>query len=257
METTTAFWRKWWDDFAQRACNDYETDRGTTLRIEGLEQRNFAQYMEAVEPRSTDHVLDAGCGTGINCSRLNLLVSRIVGIDLSSEMLKRAEQRIIREGLSNTCVLRGDVTQMQFTSESFDKVICTSVLQYLNNGECEAALQELVRVCRPGGRIILHVKNRTSLYGLSRMWLQAVAKLLKRKTGPEYYRPRIWDENVIRRAGAEIIDYDSFGILTFVPLPMIVVRWLLWLEMRLICGRSIKRFGVNYKMTVQSTKSCQ
>lgn len=251
METTTAFWKEWWDEFAQRGRTDYEIDRGTTLRIDDLERRSCMQFLAAVDPKSTDHVLDAGCGTGVNFTRLSPFVSKIVGIDLSAEMLKRADQRICREALGNVVALGGDLTKIQFASQSFNKVLCTSVLQYLNDGEREAALHELVRVCKVDGRIILHVKNRTSLYGLSRMLLQTIARLVGRKVTPEYYKPRTWYEDVIHRAGAEIVDYDSFGIITFVPLPAFLVRLLLRIEMKLIRARWLKQFGVNYKMTVR------
>jgi hypothetical protein len=69
-----------------------------------------------------------------------------------------------------------------------------------------------------------------------------------------YVRPSVWYEHAIRRCGGRIVYYDSFGIFTFVPLPKSVVRRLLQLEMILVKGKWLKRYGVNYKMTIRVEK---
>ena len=81
-----------------------------------------------------------------------------------------------------------------------------------------------------------------------------IARVLRRRTSPDYYRSRTWYEEVISRAGGQIVDYDSRGILTFVPLPTAVVRRLLQLEGKWIKRKGLKKFGVNYKMTVRVEK---
>jgi len=255
MKTSTGFWRDRWNDIAKSAGADVEADRGTTLRIDELEERAERQFLEAVDAKPTDFVLDVGCGTGVNISKISRMVAGIVGMDLSEEMLKRAERRITHEKNSNVRLELGDVTQMEFPSGTFDKVICTSVLQYLNEDECKAGLREMVRVCKDGGIIVIHAKNQTSVYGLSRRLLQFTARLFGRRTTPDYYRPRVWYERTISRFGGRIVDYDSFGIFTFVPLPKSIVRFLLQMEMRLVGGKSLKKFGVNFKMTVRIDKT--
>jgi ubiquinone/menaquinone biosynthesis C-methylase UbiE len=251
MKTNTGFWRDWWNDFAKRTGADFEADRGTTLRIDELEQRAARQFIESVDPNPTDLVLDAGCGTGVNFGKLSGLVAGIVGIDFSEEMIKRAERRITEEKISNVKLQMGNVMQIDFPSGTFDKVICTSVLQYLNEDECEAALKEMFRVCKNSAIIVIHLKNRTSLYGLSRILAQFIARLISKRTTPDYYRPRVWYERVISRCGGRIIDYDSFGVFTLSKLPKSIVGLLLQLEMKLLKGKRLKKYGVNYKITVR------
>lgn len=251
MKTNTDYWRDWWNEFAQRSGADYETDRGTSLRIDELEKRATQQFLTSVDPKPSDLVLDAGCGSGVNFSILNGLVAEIIGMDLSVEMIKRAERRIATENINNVRILNGNVMNMAFPNGTFDKVIITSVLQYLNDNECEEALKEMVRVCKDGAIIVIHLKNGSSLYGVSRLMLQFVARLFRRKITPDYYRPRVWYEQTISRLGGRIIGYDSFGIFTLVKLPQSITRRLLRLEMRLKEGSWLKKFGVNYKMTVQ------
>jgi ubiquinone/menaquinone biosynthesis C-methylase UbiE len=251
MKTTTEFWRYWWNEFGKRSSADFEVDRGTTLRIDELEQRAVRQFLEAIDPKPTDLVLDAGCGTGVNFSRLSGRVADIVGIDLSEEMLGRAERRIAAEKIKNVRLLLGNVAHIEFPSGTFDKVVCTSVLQYLNDDECEAALKEMIRVCKYRAIMVIHLKNRTSLYGLTRMMVQFIARLIRRRTTPDYYRPRAWYELTISRLGGSIVDYDSFGIFTLVKMPQSILRRLLQLEMKLQERSWLKKFGVNYKMTIR------
>jgi len=254
MKTTTEYWRKWWNEYALRSGGDYVTDRGTTLRIDELEARAAKQFLDAVSPKLTDVVLDAGCGTGVNFEPLHGRVAEIVALDISEEMLARAEQRISAEGMGNIRLVHGSVTDMVFSSGTFDTVICTSVLQYLNDSECEAALREMIRVCKDGGTLIIHLKNRTSLYGISLACMKLLARMLRRRTIPDYYRPRAWYERIITKFGGRTVDYDSFGIITLVKIPQSVLRHLLLWEMRLITWRRLRKYGVNYKMTVRVRK---
>lgn len=239
---------------AKRSISDFQADRGTTLRIDELEQREARQFIKAVDPKPGDFILDAGCGTGVHFSQIGSLVARIVGVDLSEEMLKRAERRVSIERIPNVRLLHGDITNIEFPSGTFDKVICTSVLQYLNDDECERALLELVRVCKDGGTIVIHVKNRSSLYGLSLRLLKVFAYVLRKRTKPSFYRRRGWYEEVISRAGGRIVDYDSSGIFTFVLLPTAVAQRLLQMEGTWIKRRGLKKFGVNYSLTVRVEK---
>ena len=253
MKTDTVFWRDWWNEFANRSGEDFEVDRGTTLRIDELERRAARQFLAAVDPKQTDLVLDAGCGTGANFSKLNGLVAGIVGVDFSEEMLKRAEQRIITEKIANVKLQFGNVTKMEFPTGSFDKVVCTSVLQYLDDDECEAAFKEMVRVSKKGSIIVIHLKNRTSLYGMTRALTQFVARLLHKKTIPDKYRPRVWYERIINENDCEIVDYDSFGIFTPVKLPSSLKCALLKLEIQLPRATKLKKYGVNYKVTIRTS----
>ncbi len=254
MKNTSDYWKGWFDDRAKNATSDYVLNRGTTIRLTELERRAEQQFLGAVDPQAADVVLDAGCGSGRNISLLSARVKEIVGLDFSSEMLQRAGGRVSEEKLPNVKLVLGSVTQIPFPDAAFDKVICTSVLQYLEDGDCADAFREMFRVCRDGGVVVVHIKNGTSLYGLSKAAANAVSRLLRRRVVPEYYRSRAWHESVIRKLGGSITGFDSFGIFTCVRMPRALVQRILQAETRLIRARWLRKFGVNFKLTIRVAK---
>ena len=97
-------------------------------------------------------VLDVGCGTGGDLAAIG--IDRTIGLDPSEVMCRRAAGRGGR-------VCRGDGHALPFASGSFAAARADRVLQHLNDPQ--AALQELVRVVRPGGSIVLADPDQESL----------------------------------------------------------------------------------------------
>lgn len=116
-------------------------------------------------------VLDVGVGTGLELP----LFARdrvIYGVDLSEPMLQRAAQRVAREGLANVAGLaRMDATRMAFADGYFDCVVAPYVLTVVPDPE--TLLDELARVVKPGGDILLvnHVSGRDDPLAILEKWL--------------------------------------------------------------------------------------
>lgn len=117
-------------------------------------KRRSHQWME-LEPGQ--RVLDVGCGPGIDTLALAELVGpegEVVGIDYDEEMVAEADRRAKRARVDGWVRHeRADAAALPLPDESFDACRCERVLQHL--GDPEAALDELVRVTRPGGRIVV------------------------------------------------------------------------------------------------------
>jgi SAM-dependent methyltransferase len=254
MNPRSEFWKEWWDNTASRSTSDFVLNRGTDIRLSDIERESELQLIAAVSPRPADVVLDAGCGSGRNLSIFAGKVRRIVGADFSRHMLERAQARMVDERLSNVTLQQASVTALPFADDSFEKVLCLSVLQYLDDEGCRAAFQELFRVSKNGARIVIHLKNGSSLYGLSKWCSHRLFTLLGRRSLPEHYRRRGVHEQFIRECGGRIVDVDSFGILTFIGLPRRFVAPLIRLEAKLPARAWLTRFGVNYKLTIAVTK---
>ncbi|MFA6206046.1 MAG: class I SAM-dependent methyltransferase [Methylocystis sp.] len=116
-------------------------------------------------------ILDVGVGTGLE---LPMFASnaQVVGVDLSEPMLRRAAQRVRRERLGNVAgLVKMDATRMAFADASFGCVVAPYVLTVVP--EPEAMLDELARVLRPGGEIVLvnHVSGKDDAIALFEAWL--------------------------------------------------------------------------------------
>ncbi len=138
--------RTYYDEFSDW----YERERheGYHALIDDLE---LSLAGELVEGR---RVLEAGCGTGLLLADLARRADRAVGADLSAGMIARARTR----GLS---VVQASVTDLPFPDGAFDVVCSFKVLAHIP--PIDAALAELVRVTRPGGRLLLEFYNTWSL----------------------------------------------------------------------------------------------
>jgi phosphatidylethanolamine/phosphatidyl-N-methylethanolamine N-methyltransferase len=98
-------------------------------------------------------VLEVGVGTGISLPQYGR-ACRIVGVDISEDMLAKARERVTKFGLRNVeQIAVGDAEALAFEDASFDSVVAQYVVTAVPNPE--AALDEFARVVRPGGEIII------------------------------------------------------------------------------------------------------
>ena len=103
--------------------------------------------------RPGDEVLSVGCGPGVILREVCAMNSSIkgTGVDVSAERVQEAIRN--NRGNSRVQFVRGDAHAMQFPSDSFDLVYSRMLFEYLRDKEQAGA--EMVRVCRPGGTVLL------------------------------------------------------------------------------------------------------
>jgi SAM-dependent methyltransferase len=105
-------------------------------------------------PRPADQVLDAGCGSGqiTRTIAAALPQGHCTGIDREPRYIDYARRTARAEGTSNVSFVEGNLLDMPFENDSFDLVWSKHVLQWI--ADPAAALAEMVRVTRPGGRVV-------------------------------------------------------------------------------------------------------
>ena len=96
-------------------------------------------------------VLDVGCGPGTITVGLARRAGRVVGLDMSPEMVESARSLATREGVGSAVFEVGSAYELPFEGATFDVVYAHQVLQHL--GDPVAALREFRRVLRPGGLV--------------------------------------------------------------------------------------------------------
>jgi ArsR family transcriptional regulator len=125
-----------WD----RIRRSYFDDRVTSLAIEKLLPRDLT-------------LADIGCGTGSLTFELARFADKVIGVDFSSEMLRRARAVAKERGVRNVEFRRGDALKLPLASRSMDAAFCVMVLHFLPDPA--RAIAGLCRVVRRGGSVIL------------------------------------------------------------------------------------------------------
>lgn len=100
-----------------------------------------------------DEVLDAGCGPGLVACALAPLVRSVTGTDVTPAMLTRAADLARSRGVSNVTFVPGDMERLPFEAGRFSLIVTRYTFHHLLSPE--KALGEMVRVCRPGGRVAI------------------------------------------------------------------------------------------------------
>lgn len=118
--------------------------------IDGLQSSAWDRVLDRCELGKSALVLDVGCGTGRWLRRGGRRGLSAVGIDQSLAMLRLARERETRSPL-----FVGEIQNLPFLDESFDCVSAITVIQHIPSAQQRQALEEMVRVLRPGGHLIL------------------------------------------------------------------------------------------------------
>ncbi len=126
-------------------------DRTNTVLSLGNDQLWRVATTKAVAPRRNERILDLAAGTGASSVALAATGAEVVGADFSPGMI--AEGRRRHGGVSNLSFTEADATALPFADDEFDAVTISFGLRNVN--EPKKALSEMLRVTRPGGRLVI------------------------------------------------------------------------------------------------------
>ncbi len=103
--------------------------------------------------KKSDVVLDVACGPGIVACEFAKVTQHVTGIDVTPAMIDVAKKRQFELGLSNTSWKLGNAENLPFANDTFDVVTARYSFHHLLTPS--VALQEMIRVCKPGGRVLV------------------------------------------------------------------------------------------------------
>jgi ubiquinone/menaquinone biosynthesis C-methylase UbiE len=169
----------------ERIRKSYFDDRVTALSIEKLLPRDLM-------------LADIGCGTGSLTFELARFARKVIGVDLSNEMLRRARAVAKERKFNNVDFRQGDALNPPLPSQSVDAAFCVMVLHFLPDPA--RAIAGLCRITRPGGSVILvdlvQHKQDWMREQMAHQWLGFDRAAIER-----------W----FRHAGANALDYELTG----------------------------------------------
>lgn len=187
------------------------------LQANPLREPTLRSIIQALQLPRGSHGLDAGCGIGLQAMMLAEAVGEdghVTGLDILPELLAYAEEYAAKSPFSDQVTFRaGDVSCLPFDDNTFDWVWSADCVGY-PAGELAPLLRELVRVVKPGGRVILLGWSSQQLlpgYPLLEARLNANCSgyipFLKDKR-PELHF--MWALPVFRNAGLEEVRAETF-----------------------------------------------
>lgn len=166
--------------------------------------------IELVQATQGDTVLDVGCGNLRDISRLARQGIECVGVDLSKGMIQEGLKKIKKNKLKNVDLLIGSATNLPLRKETFDKVICSEVIEHIP--KWERAVEEIVRRVKHGGRLVITTPNRRSLYGAYRRYRRSKDRFQGLLGIRANSHPHPYDEWMTQREVVDILEGKGIAI---------------------------------------------
>jgi ubiquinone/menaquinone biosynthesis C-methylase UbiE len=198
-----------------------------------VDGRAWVQKYLARRIRSGAEVLCVGCGPGNILRETCALHSTVrgTGLDISADRLEEAERR--NDGMRQIQFVRGDAQAMKFESNRFDIVYSRMLLEYLKDKQ--AAVNEMVRVCKRGGTVLLQDLDGQLLWHYPEdPVVQSMAEKAVKALGATGFDPFVGRKlfSFAQKAGLENIDVqvESYHLIAGQVEPEILKQWELKLE---------------------------
>ncbi len=176
-------------------------DRGMGM----IERQILGQHRTWATSHASGRVLELAVGTGLNLALYPAAVTSVIGVELSRQMLARAQARIDIEQLSNRSVRRGDVQRLDLPDDSVDTVVSTYTLCTIPDPA--QALAEAWRVLSPGGALVL-LEHGPSANRLARAGQRLINPLAVRLAADSLLRDPV---ELARAAGFDVLAADRAG----------------------------------------------
>ena len=135
------------EEFWDKASQNYDA---TEERFEVIHSK--AREKTAEHLKTTDMVLDYGCGTGTKSCELASFVSNILAIDISAEMIQLAEAKGSANAIENVRFEQATIFDETLKKESFDVVMAFNMLHTIPNPQ--SIIKRIHQLLKPGGRFI-------------------------------------------------------------------------------------------------------
>ena len=152
--------RSYYDESGYFDCeaSDHLHDFGSRFQ-----QYRIRKVLGLLAPKSSDKVLDLGCGWGTIAFALGPIVDEVVGLDFSERAIAGCKSRYDNVDLDNVRFCVGDARDTGFDAGSFDAVVAADLFEHLYPDDSDQVAAEAFRVLKPGGRFAVWTPCRRHL----------------------------------------------------------------------------------------------
>ena len=163
-----------------------------------LVRKRIARAISHMNIAEGEKVLDLGIGTGVSLA-FYPQQARVIGVDLSSGMLREARKKIEERGMVNARVFQSDALKLPFADDTFEHVFISHVISVVSDPY--KLVIEAQRVAKPGARIVIvnHFQSDNRFLALIEKWLCPLCTKLG-------WRSDLALQDLIRRTGVTV-DY--------------------------------------------------
>ena len=179
--------------------NDIYTRKGVYAEIHRNRHATILEWIESQNYPPNTRVLEIGCGAGYMAVALAQCGLQVHAIDPSEAMVAQARQHSEEAGLTDKLSIDvGDTYALAFENDYFDLVLAIGVIPWLDAPKL--AMQEMARVTKPGGCVLLTADNRARLNVWIDPWLNPALQPLKR------HAKKVLKRTGLRRGKSDEID---------------------------------------------------
>ena len=184
-----------WSNFRQRPSRDID------LKLKYL-----------AEKWKPGRILDIGCGNCRNLLPFCFRYFKCYGIDFSENMLEQAEKYCEKHKM-RVALKKSDASDLSFPNNSFDYVLCLSMLHNMEKGKREKTIKEIKRILKNNGEALISVWNKMQGRFLLKKKELKIPWRIKGKTYERYYYlfTPIELKNLFRKYGFKILKCNFFG----------------------------------------------
>ncbi len=165
----------------------------------------FDYIVRVLKPPPNSVFLDVGCGICDHAIRLANRGFLVKAVDFSEYVLKEAEARIKAQGLETKIgIQREDILALSFEDKTFNYILCWGVLMHIP--DLEKAIEELTRVLKPLGTLVISEGN---MYSLQSMTLRNLIRFLGKEKDDVKKTPAGVERYTITSAGLLLVRHAN------------------------------------------------
>lgn len=153
--------KEWNENYAEK-YNPESYYLQSSFIVRFIENRRIKYIIDLLRPAAKDRVLEVGCGGGHILEKVKQ--GELYGLDISDFMLKIAKRRLSG---TEAKLASGDAGSLPFKDVSYDRIICTEVLEHVLDPE--KVIGEIARIARQNCEIILTVPNESLINSLKKL----------------------------------------------------------------------------------------